>query len=121
MKVLIKKATIIDHTSPHHQSQQDLLIENGFITEIAPELTEQADTTVDQPGLHVSPGWIDIFSNFCDPGYEFKETLESGANAAGAGGFTSVMVIPNTKPVIDSKSQVEYIVQKSASLPVNII
>jgi dihydroorotase len=63
---------------------------------------------------------MDVFANFADPGYEFKETLETGANAAAAGGYTDVMIIPNTKPAADSKGQIEYIVQKSRSLPVNI-
>jgi len=121
MKVLIKKATIIDPSSPHHQSRQDILIENGIILSIQTDTTEIADTIIDLPGLHVSPGWIDVFANFCDPGYEYKESLESGANAAAAGGFTTVMVIPNTKPVVDNKAQVEYIVEKSRSLPADIL
>ena len=70
---------------------------------------------------HASCGWVDIFSNFSDPGYEYKETLETGANAAAAGGYTDVFVIPNTKPAVDIKAQVEYISQKSTSLPVNIL
>jgi dihydroorotase len=120
MKVLIKNATIIDPLSPHHQTQQDIFIENGFIAEINNNLSQQADTVIDEEGLFLSPGWIDGFANFCDPGYEFKETLETGAAAAASGGFVTVMVIPNTRPVIDSKSQVEYIIQKAALLPVNI-
>jgi dihydroorotase len=63
---------------------------------------------------------MDVFANFADPGYEYKETLETGANAAAAGGYTDVMIIPNTKPSTDTKGQIEYIVQKSKSLPVNI-
>ncbi len=63
---------------------------------------------------------MDVFANFGDPGNEFKETLETGAAAAAAGGYTDVMVIPNTSPVIHNKSNVEYIVQKSRSLPANI-
>jgi len=63
---------------------------------------------------------VDCFANFCDPGQEFKETLETGANAAAAGGFTQVMLIPNTQPVVYNKSQVEYLVQKSKALPVQI-
>ena len=120
MKVLIKNATIIDPSSPHHNTRQDLFIDNGSIAQIGANLSPQTDTLIDQDELFVSPGWVDIFANFCDPGYEFKETLETGANAAAAGGFVTVMVIPNTKPVIDTKSQVEYIIRKSASLPVNI-
>lgn len=121
MKILIRQATIIDPGSPYHLSQQDILIDKGVIQNIQPTISESADTIVDLPGLHVSPGWIDSFSNFCDPGYEYKESLESGTAAAAAGGFTTVMVIPNTKPVVDNKAQVEYIVQKSKSLPVQVI
>ena len=61
-----------------------------------------------------------MFANFADPGYEFKESLESGSQAAAAGGFTDVLVIPNTKPTVDNKSQVEYIVQKSKLLQTTI-
>lgn len=121
MKILIRQATIIDPGSPYHLTQQDISIENGVIQNIQPKISEPADTVIELPGLHVSPGWIDVFANFCDPGYEYKESLESGAAAAAAGGFTTVLVVPNTKPAIDNKSQVEYIVQKSRSLPVNII
>ena len=120
MKILIQQATIIDRLSPHNGQNRDIFIENGHIKAIGQHLQVTADRVIHHPGLHVSPGWVDIFSHFCDPGYEYKETLETGANAAAAGGFTDVFVIPNTKPVIDSKSQVEYIRGRSASLPVNI-
>ncbi len=71
-------------------------------------------------GLQVSPGWVDIFSNFADPGYEFKETLETGSAAAAAGGFTDVFLIPDTQPVTDNKSQVEFIQHRNGGLPVTI-
>jgi len=120
MKILIQQAGITDRQSPHNGSTRDILIEDGVIKAIRPGITESADRVIKSPGLQVSPGWVDVFSNFCDPGYEHRETLETGALAAAAGGYTDVFVIPNTRPVIDSKSQVEYIRQKSKSLPVNI-
>ncbi|HEY4286411.1 MAG TPA: dihydroorotase [Puia sp.] len=136
MKILVQKVNIIDRNSPHNGTIRDILIENGRISAIGTDLsasagiapgsgpgdksTAGADIVIDQPGLCVSPGWVDIFSHFGDPGYEYKETLETGAAAAAAGGFTDVFVLPNTKPVVDSKSQVEYIRRGSASLPVNI-
>lgn len=119
MKVLIKNATILSPSSPFHGQTRNILIENGIITAIRNEDTE-ADEIIEVPDLHVSTGWMDCFANFCDPGQEFKETLESGANAAAAGGFTEVMLIPNTQPAVYNKSQVEYLVQKSKSLPVTI-
>ncbi|HET6254638.1 MAG TPA: dihydroorotase [Puia sp.] len=120
MKILIRQARIIDRSSPHNGTVRDILIEKGRIVAIAATLDQQADTVIQRPGLHVSPGWVDIFSHFCDPGYEHKETLETGAAAAAAGGYTDVFVIPNTRPAIDSKSQVEYIRRVAASLPVDI-
>ena len=120
MKILIAQACIIDRQSPHNGTIRDILIEDGRIVAIGTNLPADADTVIRHPGLYVSPGWVDIFSHFNDPGYEHKETLETGAQSAAAGGYTDVFVLPNTKPVVDSKSQVEYIRQKSRSLPVNI-
>ncbi|MBL7748228.1 MAG: dihydroorotase, partial [Chitinophagaceae bacterium] len=118
--ILIKQATIVDPSSPFHGQVTDILIENGAITRIANGITEQADQQIDINGLHVSAGWVDVFANFADPGYEFKETLETGAAAAAAGGYTDVLVVPNTNPVIHNKAGVEYIAQKTRSLPVTI-
>lgn len=120
MKILFQQVTIIDRQSPHNGQIRDIFIEDGHIRAVAQDLRVEADRVIRHKGLHVSPGWVDIFSHFCDPGLEYKETLESGAEAAAAGGFTDVFVIPNTKPVVDSKTQVEYIRGKSAHLPVNI-
>ena len=121
MKVLIKRATVVSPASPFHGKSKDILIENGFITEISDDLQHEADNIIDVNNLHISCGWMDCFANFCDPGQEFKETLESGANAAAAGGFTQVMLIPNTNPVVYNKSQVEYLIQKGKNLPVQIL
>jgi dihydroorotase len=120
MKLLIKQACITDPLSSHHGTIQDILIENGIIREIAPAISEKANQIIDQKSLQVSPGWVDIFSNFADPGFEFKETLETGSAAAAAGGYTDVFLIPDTEPVTDNKSQVEFLRQRSASLPVSI-
>ena len=120
MKLLIKQACITDPLSSHHGTIQDILIEDGTIREIAPSISEKADQVIDHPGLQISPGWVDIFSNFADPGYEFKETLETGSAAAAAGGFTDVFLIPDTKPVTDGKSQVEVIRHRNSVLPVTI-
>jgi len=120
MKVLIQQAHINDPGSAHNGSRSDILIESGFIKDIQPVIKTEADVIVKGKDVHVSPGWVDVFANFADPGQEYKETLQSGAQSAAAGGFTDVFVIPNTAPTIDTKSQVEYIRHKSSSLPVNI-
>ncbi|MEO7960626.1 MAG: dihydroorotase [Ginsengibacter sp.] len=120
MKVLIKKAKILSPSSSLNGQISNILIENGFITEISNAVDTTADQVVECDDLHVSPGWMDCFANFCDPGQEYKETLETGAIAAAAGGFTRVMVMPDTKPPVDTKSQVDYIIQKSHTLPAAI-
>jgi dihydroorotase len=120
MTVLIKQARIIDPISPYHQTIRDILIEGGIINQIGENLSSDNAKLIEGNGLHVSNGWVDIFANFCDPGYEFRETLETGSAAAAAGGFTDVFVIPNTKPVTDNKSQVEYIGRKAGNFPAKI-
>ena len=120
MKILIKQATIISPSSPFNGQIKDILITDGIITSISNAIIEKANETIAQNGLCVSIGWMDIFADFADPGYEQRENIESGAKAAAAGGFTDVMLIPNSKPVVDNKAQVEYIVQKAKQVAVNI-
>lgn len=120
MKILVRQATIADPNSTFNGQVTDILIDGQLISKMAPHISEPADEIIEAAGLTVSPGWVDIFSHFCDPGFEYKETLETGAAAAAAGGFTHVFVLPNTKPVVDSKTQVEYISQQSRLLPVSI-
>ncbi|MGZ8522899.1 MAG: dihydroorotase [Chitinophagaceae bacterium] len=120
MKLLIKNARVIDPSSPFNGQTIDIFIDNGILSRLGNNLTGQADKEINLGGLHVSPGWMDVFANFGDPGYEFKETLETGSAAASAGGYTDIMVIPNTLPCIHNKSNIEYIIQKSKSLPVTI-
>lgn len=120
MNILLKQVLITDPNSPFNGKLFDILIEENKISKIAAQLNDKATVVVDEPGLSVSPGWVDIFSHFCDPGYEFKETLQTGAAAAAAGGYTRVFTLPNTKPVTDNKSLVEYAARQSADFPVYI-
>ncbi len=121
MNVRIRQVNIADPRSKWNGLQADILIQRGIITEVASVIESGAEQTIEGNNLVVSPGFTDIFSHFNDPGIEHKETLETGAAAAKAGGYTRVMTLPNTKPCLHSKSQVEYIVQKSKHLPVEII
>jgi dihydroorotase len=120
MKVLIKNTTLLSPSSPFHGKNQDIFIDNGIISKIGNDVQIDADKIIEIKNLCISIGWVDCFANFCDPGQEFKETLTTGANAAAAGGFTEIMLIPNTQPIVYNKSQVEYLIQKSKSLPVKI-
>jgi dihydroorotase len=110
MSVLIKQATIVSKGSPLNGKRKDILIQNGIISSIADSINQSAERVIEDEGLHISIGWIDSFAQFCDPGFEYRETIETGTKAAASGGFTDVLIIPNTDPVISTKSQVEYII-----------
>ena len=118
--ILLKKVLIANELSEFNGLIKDIYIENSCIVEIADEINHTNCTVFNQENSIVSSGWVDVFSHFCDPGFEYRETLSSGAKAAVAGGFTQVFVLPNTNPVIQSKSQVEYIVQQSKTLPIQV-
>ena len=120
MNVLLKKATIISPAAANHLQVKDILITDGIIKQISDDISDKAAQVISGTGLHVSAGWIDIFADFSEPGNEQKETLESGANAAAAGGFTQVMLMPNTSPAVSSKAQVEFINQRAEKLPVTL-
>ena len=120
MKLLIKKVLIADRNSPFFEQTKDILVVDGNIKEIADEIVENADETVEIEGLAVSQGWVDIFTDFADPGFEYRESIESGAASALAGGFSHVFVAPNTKPSIQNKPQVNYVIEKARQLPINI-
>lgn len=120
MKVLLKKARVVCSTSPYHGQVKDILITEGVINQISDNISDDSAKIISSPDLHVSIGWMDVFADFCDPGHEYRETLLSGTASAAAGGFTDVMIIPNTSPALSSKTQIEYVAQKASSLPVNI-
>ena len=120
MKILIQQAHITDSFSAFNGTRQDLLIENGVIIQIGQLGQPQADHVFSSGNLHVSTGWVDIFSHFCDPGLEYKETIETGIEAAAKGGYTEVMILPHTSPAITGKSQVEYILKRAEDKKVNI-
>jgi dihydroorotase len=113
MSLLIKNATISDPQSAHHGQKSDILIRKGVITTIGKNLDEKTDKIIEGEALQVSPGWVDVLADYCDPGYEHKESITSGLNAAAAGGFTDVFVVPNTQPVITTKSVLEYVMKKA--------
>lgn len=113
MKILIKQATIIDANSEFNGKIKDILIENDQIVSIKDSIQDSDAKQIEHSNLHLSPGWVDLKSNFCDPGMEHKETVESGLDAAAAGGFTHVAILPSTQPVVDGKSQIEYLLRKA--------
>jgi dihydroorotase len=121
MHILLKNVKIVAPTSGFHGQQQDILIENGVIRQIAPAIQADSAKIVTGGNLHVSIGWMDIFAHFCDPGQEYKEDLQSGALAAAKGGFTTVMIVPNTQPALHTKPQVTYVLSQTAHSPVQVL
>jgi len=120
MKVLIKKATILDAGSKYHKQTKDLLIENGVIVNIADSIDSADAEIFKAENLHLSQGWTDLNTRFGEPGYEYKEDLNSGMTAAAQGGFTHIALMPSTKPCIQSKSDVSFLINQSAHHIVDI-
>ncbi len=121
MQVLIKSAVIVDPNSPYNGKTQDVLIENGTITDIKAKIPATGiKNVVEANDLHLSPGWFDMQAHFQDPGFEYKEDLSSGIKAAAAGGFTGVAVLPSTNPPLHSKTQIEYVINKTAGQIVDV-
>jgi len=107
-KTLIKNGRLIDPKN-HVDLVTDLLIDDFHVTKIAKNITEPADHTIDAAGKIVAPGLIDLHVHFREPGDEEEETIASGSAAAVAGGYTSVVCMPNTNPPIDEATAVEYV------------
>lgn len=121
MRTLIKQGYLLDPAS-QRQGVYDLLIEDGVIIKVEADLEEEADQLIKANGFYVMPGFIDLHVHLREPGFEYKETIETGAKAAAAGGYTTICPMPNTNPAIDSKEMVEYLRNKAAmDSPIHII
>ena len=93
--------------------KKDLLIEDGKIVKIADNIPANGGAEIDASGKHVFPGLIDMHVHLRDPGYEYKEDIESGSKAAVKGGFTQICCMPNTDPIMDNKVVVSYVKNKA--------
>ena len=109
MQVHIRKARVVDPQSSFHDKVVDLLVEDGIIKNIAASITSKAGTVIEAKGLCVSPGWVDVFADYREPGFEHKETISSGLAAAASGGFTDVLLSPNTQPALSTKSIIQFV------------
>jgi len=109
MNVVLRSALIVDPQSPHHGKKRDVLLRSGRIEKIASRIPGESKKEIRAKGLSLSPGWIDLRANFREPGDEQKETLESGSRAARAGGFSRVVMMPDTFPVVDNRASVEFL------------
>ena len=113
MSIVIKNGRVIDPSS-NTDRVADVLIVEGKIAGVAPNLSSPHAEVFDATGLVVTPGFIDMHVHLREPGFEHAETIESGSRAAAAGGFTSVCCMPNTKPVNDSALVTSYIVERAS-------
>lgn len=114
MSMLIQNGRVIDPAN-NIDDTLDILVKDGKIAEVGKNLKAKADETIDAKGKLVTPGLVDIHVHLRDPGLEYKEDIITGTRSAAAGGFTSIACMPNTKPVIDNKSVVSYIINKANS------
>jgi dihydroorotase len=117
--VLFKNATILDPNSPFHGKKRNVLVENGVIKTIT-DKEVNASNVVESSKLHLSPGWLDLRVSTGDPGFEHKEDLNTVVKAAAQGGFTSIAVLPNTNPTIQTKESITYILSKTKGAVVNV-
>jgi dihydroorotase len=110
--LLIKNGRVVDPSSGR-DGVADVWIEEGLIRGVGAALSAAGAEVFDAAGLIVAPGFIDMHVHLREPGFEHAETIESGARAAAAGGFTSICPMPNTAPVNDNATVTSYIVEKA--------
>ncbi len=110
--LLIKNGRVIDPASGQ-DGPADVLLENGQVTALARNLSSAGAEVFDATGLIVAPGFIDMHVHLREPGIEHSETIETGARAAAAGGFTSICCMPNTLPVNDNATVTSYIIERA--------
>jgi len=118
MKLLFRSVRIFDKGNIHHNQKKDLLIENGAITSIGDGLDATGAVVYEEEGLCVSPGWLDMRTALRDPGREQEEDLTSVKEVAARGGFTGIMLLPNSHPAIDSKGTLRYVLKEGLTGPV---
>lgn len=120
-KILIKNGRVVDPAN-YIDGEKDILIEDGKIKKVADFIVEDEDTNViDADEKVVMPGFIDLHVHLREPGFEYKETIETGSKAAARGGVTSICPMPNTKPVIDSPESVKDLLKRADCSPVHIL
>lgn len=112
MTLLIKNGRVIDPGTGRDGSF-DVLISGANIVQVKSGITDPADQIIDAKGCYVMPGLIDMHVHLREPGFEYKETIQTGALSAAQGGFTTICPMPNTKPVIDNPGMVSLLKEKS--------
>ena len=124
MKTLIQHGRLVDPANSL-DGNYDVLIEGEKIAKVAPSIsieeTGQPDKVIDAAGKVIMPGFIDLHVHLREPGFEYKETIETGCQAAARGGVTSICPMPNTNPVIDSPERIADLLDRAKDAPVHIL
>ena len=115
MTILIKGGKVINPATGMEEVA-DVLVENGVVSKIAKGIKEKAEKQINAKGCFVMPGFIDMHVHLRDPGFEQKEDIESGSRAAAHGGYTTILAMPNTKPVVDNPDVVNYVHNKAKTV-----
>lgn len=115
MRIIIREAKIIDQKSPFHNKIVDVKINEGIIEKIGNNLSADDYQVIQHPDLHVSKGWFDSSVSLGEPGFEDRETILNGLQVAAKSGFTGIALQPNSFPIIDNQSQVQFVKQKSST------
>lgn len=120
MRYIFTQVRVIDRQSPYHNQTVNILVDGDMIVAIGPDVDDEKAKKIAVNGACVSPGWVELHSNFGDPGMEEREDIKTGASAAAAGGFTGVALSPATYPVIQTKADIEYVLNRADDTPINI-
>ena len=124
--LLIKNAYMLDPETGY-EGDADILVENGRIKKLYKGITGLVDESlfddlevIDADGLYVAPGLVDVHVHFRDPGFLYKEDIETGAKAAAKGGFTTVVLMANTKPIVDNEETLAYVLEKGKTTDIHV-
>ena len=119
--MIIRNGLVIDPLTGREE-KADIVIEAGKIVKISPvgQVESLNDTEINAEGMVVAPGLVDVHVHFRDPGFIYKEDIETGAKAALAGGFTSVVLMANTKPAVDNKETLSYVIEKGKTTDLRV-
>ena len=120
MTILIQNGQVINPATGMNEVA-DVLVENGVVSKIEKGIKEKADRKINAKGCFVMPGFIDMHVHLRDPGFEEKETIETGCNAAAHGGYTTILAMPNTKPVVDNLETLSYVQEKGEQTPIHVL
>ncbi len=114
---LIKNITVLDKNSEYNGKKINILIKDGNAQFNSSQIDLKDIEELDFSGFYITQGFCDLYVNINDPGFEYREDIESVANAAIAGGFTTICATANNHPITQSKAQVEYIINNAKNTP----